>query len=45
MNYLEESISDAVIDKLVKKYEQEFSYTNNHVSIYENMECSIMIYY
>ena len=44
MNYLEESISDAVIDKLVKKYEQEFSYTNNHVSIYENLECSIMIY-
>ena len=44
MNYLDEDLSDNVIDKLVKKYEQEFSYTNNHVSMYENSEASIMIY-
>ena len=44
MNYLEETLSDSLIDKLVKKYDEEFSYTNNHISMYENLECSIIIY-
>ena len=44
LSYLGKNITDNDIEKIIKKYINEFNYTNNHVSIYKNDIYSITIY-
>ena len=44
MNSLNENITDDEVSKLVKNYDKEFNYTNNHVSLYKNSIYTITIY-
>ena len=44
VNYINENITFNEIEKLVNKYIEEFNYTNDHVSLYKNGDCTITIY-